>query len=240
METTTYSTLQWALSKAIADEELANSQVPMDLETATVRWLSQKNLLRKEIQFAADFMTTSVWETDDNNSTTDWDDYSAGDPVSDILTARRTISNSTGLDANTMTLGYIVHNALVNHPDIIDRMKYVQVAGVNAVEAGLVAVLGLANYWVGKASYSNTNEASSFSASAIIDDDALVCYTTPTPGIFEASAGYTFNWAPGGGLGAIRPVFRDEANDADLIKHKAQWDQKAVATDCGYFFADVV
>ena len=32
----------------------------------------------------------------------------------------------------------------------------------------------------------------------------------------------------------------DFYNDADLVKHKMQWDQKAVATDLGYFFADVV
>jgi hypothetical protein len=38
----------------------------------------------------------------------------------------------------------------------------------------------------------------------------------------------------------VKPVLREEAHDADLVRIKEQWDQKAVATDVGYFFADIV
>lgn len=240
VSTTTYSTLQYALSEPIADEDRANSQLPMDLEQAVIRHLGQKMLLRKEVQWAADFMKTSVWGTDDSNSTTDWDDNSSGDPVNDVLTAKRTISNNTGYDANALVVGYIVHQALIQHPDIIDRIKYTQSAGVVSVEGALASLLGIERYLVGKATYANINEAGTFAATSILDDDALVTYISPSPSVFNPGAGYTFHWAPGGGLGGIRPVFRDEANDADLIKAKMQWDQKVVATDMGYFFADVV
>ena len=239
VSTTTYKTLQVALAKAIADEERANSQVPMDLEQATVMWLAQKNLIRKERAFSADFMVIGVWETDDDNSTTDWDDFSLGDPVSDIKTARRTISNSTGKKANTLVCGLIVADALENHPDIIDRVKYTRAATEAEMKSAMAAMFGLANYWVGESSYNSANEGQSFSAAAIIDDDALVCHVDPSAGIFGATAGKTFTWLPGGGEGLIINT-RDDKNDADLIKMNAQWDQKAVATDLGYFFADVV
>lgn len=240
VSTTTYKTLQLALSVPIADETRANSQLPMDLEQAAIRWLAQQSLIEKEVRFSTDFFAASVWANQDNNSATDWDDFQNGDPVANILTAKRTISNNTGADANTMALGYIVHEALVNHPDIIDRMKYVSVAGISGVEASLASILDLQNYWVAKATYADINEGDDFTATAIIDDDALICYVTPNPGIFEASAGYTFNWAPGGGMGGIRPIFRDDENDLDLIKEKEQWDQKVVATDVGYIFLDIV
>jgi hypothetical protein len=239
LSTATYKTLQYALDYALADETRANSQVPMDLESAALRLLGQRLLLRKEIQWAADFMKTSVWGTDDNNSTTDWDDFSAGDPVSDILTAVRTISNNTGQNANTIVLGFIVHDALVNHPDILDRIKYTQAATIGGVEGALSDVFGLSNYWVAKGSYSNTNESATFSASAIIDDDALITYVDPNPGIMSATAGLTFEWAPGGGGGAAYN-YRDNARHADVIQTKMQWDQKVTASDLGYFFADVV
>ena len=240
VETATYTTLQLALSAPIADEVRANSQLPMDLEQAAVRWLAQQSLIEKEVRFATDFMAASVWETTDNNSATDWDDFSNGDPVANILTARRTISNSTGMAPNTMVVGSIVHEALVNHPDIIDRMKHVSVAGISGVSASLASIFDLPNYHEAKGTYANINEADAFAATAIIDDDALICYVSPSPGLFEASAGYTFNWAPGGGMGGIKPKFRDEENDADLIKYKEQWDQKVVATDLGYIFLDIV
>jgi len=239
VSTGTYKTAQWAAEFSLADEVRANSQVPMDLEQMALRKIAQSSLVRKEVAFAADFMKTSVWGTDDDNATTDWDDFSAGDPVADVLTAKRTVSNNTGYDPNSMVVGYIVHAALVNHPDLIDRIKYVQGATMAAMELAIGAALGVANYLVAKGTYSNTNEAAAFSATAIIDDDALICYVDPAPGIFGATAGKTFTWLPGGGSGTI---FRDPArrNHSDVIQHKEQWDQVVTATDLGYFFADVV
>lgn len=237
--TATFATIQYAADAAIADETRANSQIPMDLEQAKVSNLAQKSLIRKEVQFAADFMTINVWGTDDNNSTTDWDDFSAGDPIADVLTARRTISNNTGMDGNTMAMGFIVHQALVNHPDILDRIKYTQGALMGTVEGALAAAFGIQNYWVAKGTYSNTNEAAAFSATAIVDDDCLVCYVAPSPGIMTATAGLTFAWEGGGGMGSLYS-YRSEETHSDVIQHKEQWDQASVATDVGYFFADVV
>lgn len=239
LETATFACRQWAGEIPLSDELQANSQVPMDLEQVALRKLAQSNLLRQEVAFGADFMKVSVWATDDNNSTTDWDDFAAGDPAADLLTAKRTISNNSGMDGNTLVVGYIVHAALVNHPDLIDRVKHTQGATLAGMEAAVGAALGVENYWVAKGSYSNTNENASFSATAIIDDDALVCYTTPNPGIFGVTAGKTFAWPGGGGSGTIYRV-RYDRNHTDLVQIKAQWDQKAVATDVGYFFADVV
>lgn len=239
VSTNTYKTLQYALDYALPDEVQANSLVPMDLADGALRLFAQRSLIRKEVQFATDFMVTSVWGTDDNNSTTDWDDFQSGDPANDILTARRTISNNTGQDANALVVGYIVHQALANHPDLIDRVKYTQAATVANMESAVGAALGIENYLVAKGTYSNTNEAATFSASAIIDDDALVTYIDPNPGMFSASAGKTFIWPGGGGAGSVYTYYSDERH-ATILQHKEQWDQVVTATDLGYFFADVV
>lgn len=239
VSTDTYATLQWAAEIPLADEVRANSQVAMDLETVAIRRLAQASLIRKEVAWAADFMKISVWGTDDNNSTTDWDDFSAGDPANDVLTAKRTISNNTGYDPNSMVVGYIVHQALSLHPDILDRVKYTQAATLANVEGAIGAALGIPNYIVAKGTYSNTNENASFSATAIIDDDALICYVDAGAGIFGATSGKNFVWSPGGGDGSIY-TRRSNKKHADVVQHKEQWDQKATATDLGYFFADVV
>lgn len=229
----------WGLEHPIADEARANNQMPMSLEQAGLRWLAQMSLIRKERAFSADFMVTGVWATDDNNATTDWDDFAAGDPVNDVLTARRTISNNTGRDANAMVLGYIVHQALVNHPDIIDRVKYTRDGLLGSVEAILGQAFGVSNYIVGKASWNSANEGQTFSSAAIIDDDCLVTYVDSAPGIMTASAGYTFAWDGGGSQGSIA-TYRDQSHKADVLQHSEAWDQKVVATDLGYFFADCV
>ena len=238
VSTSTYTTVQWALAKALADEVKANNQAPADLSTAAVRWLGLKALIRKERAFAGDFMTTSVWETDATGGSTftKWSD-SSSDPVGDVITGKRTISQSTGMKANKLIMGEIVRDRLVNHPDLLDRIKYTQRALASSVDEALSQIFD-AEVMVASAIYNSANEAQTASISAIIDDDALLIYTTAAPSKEEPSAGYTFHWAPGGGLGAIQPMWRDGANDADLVKFKMQWDQKAVSTDLGYFFSD--
>jgi len=239
VESTTGTAILWGLEHPIADEDRNNNQMPMSLEQTGLRWLAQQSLIRKERAFSVDFMKTGVWGTDDNNSTTDWDDFTSGDPVNDVLTARRTVSNNTGYDGNTMALGYIVHQALVNHPDIVDRVKHVQLATNANMELALASCFGVQNYWVAKASYNSANEGQTMVAAAVIDDDCLVTYVTPTPGIMEASAGYSFSWAGGGGQGSI-VQYREDQTKSDVLQNSEAWDQKAIATDLGYFFADVV
>lgn len=229
----------WGLEHGIADEARSNNQMPMALEQAGAAWLAQQSLIRRERAWATDFMANSVWGTTDNNSATNWSDFTSGDPIANVLTARRTISNNTGYDGNTMLMGYIVHQALVNHPDIIDRVKYVQMATMATVEGALAAAFGVQNYWVSKATYNSANEYATFSAAAIIDDDCLVCHCTPSPGIGTASCGYTFTWAGGGGPGVVA-TYRDQSVKSDILQLSEAWDQKAVATDLGYLFLDIV
>lgn len=239
VSTSTYETIQWSLEVPVADEERSANQAPMDLEEAAVEYLGQKSLIRKERAFVSDFITTSVWDNTDDDSTTDWDDFSSGDPVKDVLAGARTISQATGTMPNVLAAGHIVHNALINHPDIVDRVKYVQVGSVSAVANALAAVFGLEQYIPAMASYNTANEGQDFSGSAIFDDDALLCYRNSNPSLRKPSAGYTFAWGPGGGAGLIRNV-RDEEASADIIQIKEEWDQKVVASDMGYLWLGVV
>ena len=242
VSTATYTTLQYAISQAIAREVRANSQVPMDLEQAALRRMSHLLLIRKERMFASDFMATSVWGTDaTGGSTSDkWSTYASSDPVADVLTGKRTISQSTGYNPNVMSMGEIVRDKLLNHPDLLDRIKYTQTGSLNNMDAALAGVFGLDEILVGYAIYNSANEGQTASMSAIIDDDALLMYRAPSPGIFDASAGYTFFWQPGGGLGSSLDMFEDKHKRADVMQAQLQIDQKAVSTDCGYFFSDYV
>lgn len=238
LDSASYSTIQYALEYIIADETRANSQLPMDLEQVGLQWLAQKSLIRKERAFASDFMVTGVWGTD-NSLSTKWSDYGASDPVSNVRTAKRTISQNTGQNANVMVCGEIVEDVLLNHPDILDRLKYNEIASAANTRAALAAIFGLERVDVGNAIYNSANTGQTAVMSPIIDDDALIAYVPGTVGLMTPCAGKTFVWNPGGGIGSVRMRRADE-RDADALKHKEQWDQKAVATDVGYFFSDCV
>lgn len=238
VETDTCTTAQWGLEHKIPDEHRANNQMPMALEQLGLQWLAQQSLIRKERAWAADFMTTAIWGTS-NTTDADWDDYQSGDPVTSIKTAKRTINQATGQLPNTLLVGEIVDDALTSHPDIIDRLKYVSAATAETIERALASIFKMQNYYVALAIYNTKDEALTASYSPVIDDDALVCYVTPSPGIFTASAGYTFTWAGGGGGGVVGQ-YRDQSVKSDILQAYEQWDQKIVASDVGYFFSDIV
>ena len=241
MSTDTYATVQWATSQSIPDEVEADNQSPLSVYDGAIERFSQILMIRHERLFAAVAMTTSVWGTDATGGTTSdkWSDYANSDPVGDVRTGKRTISQSIGRKPNKMVMGEIVYDKLVNHPDLIDRIKYTERATVATMEQALAAVLGIDEVLVSEAIYNTANEGQTGSYSAIIDDDALLMYTTSSPDILRPTAGYCFHWEPGGGLGGVRRYY-DNGKDAEVVKMKTQVDFEVVASGAGYFFSDYV
>lgn len=238
LERATFKTEQWAADEAIADEVRANSQLPLELERAAIEHLGIQSLIRKEKQFADDFMKTGVWSTD-NTTATDWDDFANSDPINDIVDAAGVIQAATGFMPNTLIVGAVVDRALRKHPDILDRIKWTQTATAASIRNTMAAVLDIENYLVGSAIIDTANEGQTASYSPIIDDDALLLYVNPAGGLLTVTAGRTFVWAGGGGLGSIYR-YRDASRHADVVQQKEQWDQKVISAELGYFFSDIV
>lgn len=236
--TSTYNALQYAMEHPIPVEVRGNNQTGVDLQATGVNFLAGKSLLRKERALAAEAFAASVWTSQDNNSTTDWDDTTSGDPISDIRTGRRTINQLIGRKPNTFICGEIVHDALMVHPDILDRLKYVQVAGADSViMAAMAAIFELQTYAVSYAVYNTANPGQTASLSPVIDDDALLVYLDN--GMMSAGGMKLFTWEPGGGVGQISTYYSDERR-ADILQHVEQWDLKITAADSGYLWLDVV
>jgi hypothetical protein len=234
----TYKTEQWGLEHPIPDENRATSQIPLDLERGGAEWLAHMSNLRKERAFAADFMVTGVWGTTDDNSATDWDD-SSGVPVTNCLTARRTVSQATGKTPNTILMGQIVYDGLLVNAQVVSLLQYsTQLTDMTRKQL-LAQVLGFDNLLVSSAIYNSANGQQTVSMSPIIDDDALIYYNNPSAGLMDITAGKTFTWAPGGGLGEAM-IYREQSSKSDVIQHSEQWDQKLMASLLGYIFLDIV
>lgn len=234
----TYATQQWGLEHPIPDEDAASFQARASLQQVALRWLAGQSNIRKENQFASDFMAASVWSSEDLNNVTDWDDAS-GAPVTDIQTAQRTVRQLTGEEPNAMICGEIVYHALLLNAEIEGKIQYTETMTRTTVQALLAPVLGLDTLAVSYALENTANLGQNASLSPIIDDDALVVVVRPGADMFTASAIKTFVWEPGGGEGMVRQYYSDERN-AEILQHKEQWDQKLVSADLGYFFQDVV
>jgi hypothetical protein len=234
VESATFTCMTYGMEHQIPDETRANSQVPMALESIGSQWLAQKSNLALEIAHAAVAWVTGVW----GNTTTPsnlWSDYANSDPVGDVRTGKRTISQATGYTPNTLAVGELVDDRLVNHPDLIDRVKYTAQANVSSMNGAMAALFGVQNYLVGKATYNTVQEAGTASYSSIIGSNALLAYTESGSNMMSATAGKLLFWPGGGGQGQIRP-YREEQTKSDIMQLSEAWVNTITATDLGYFF----
>ena len=258
LQTETYSADVYAFHKDIGDQTRANADNPLNPDMEATQFVTQRLLLRKEVQWTNDFFAAGVWSTTVTGTTTTaqagtvWSDYVnnptsyTSDPIAQVDIAKASILQNTGYEPNTFVLGYKVFQTLKNHPLLIDRYKYTQ-AGAIVTEELLAQLFGVDRVLVAKAVVNNANEGSNSPTNDnfafVAGNSALLCYSAPNPGLLTPSAGYTFMWTGvSGGLGTTVGVsrFRMEELKADRVKGEIAFDNKVVAADLGYFWSSII
>lgn len=240
LATSTYSTQVYAFHKDVDDQVRANADTPLNPDRDATQFVTQRMLMRQEVQWTSDFFTTGVWANDVTPATL-WSNYTSSDPIGDIETGKATMLNNTGFLPNTMVMGYEVFRQLRHHPDIVDRVKYT--SAENVTEDILARYFGVDRILVARAIRNTGAEGAANSFSNIAGKNAALYYVAPTPGLLTPSAGYSFAWrgvsdGMGANIGITR--FRMPELRADRIEAQMAWDNKVIASDLGYFFSACV
>ena len=249
LSTGSYSADVFAFHKDVDDQTLYNADAPLNPLREATEFVTRRLMLRKEIQWNSDFFATGIWANDydgvagtpTTNEVKQWSDYAASDPIDDIEDAKAGILSATGMEANTLVLGYDVFRALKNHPDIVDRIKYTSSQTVTADM--LAAMFDVPRVIISKAVKATNNEGATGAYAFTSGKKALLCHVAPTPGLLTPSAGYSFSWTGvSGGLGATvgTSQFRMESLKADRIEAEMAFDNKVIADDLGWFWDSVV
>jgi hypothetical protein len=259
----TYTCDVWGLHKDVSDQIRANEDAPLNSDRDATEWLTQQALILREKEFATNYMAADIWTfeadgvasgataagsfdptNESSNDILQWNDESSN-PIKNIRDGRRFVLERTGQKPNKLTLSRPVFDALIDHPDIVDRIKYGQTQGAPAManEQTLAQIFQLEEVLVSDAIQNTAGEGLAESNSFIVGKNALLSYCPARPSINVPSAGYTFSWT--GYLGAAAGAaqikkFRMEQLESDRIEASAAFDQKLVAADLGYFFSGVV
>ena len=243
LSTATYSTDVYAFHKDVDDQVRANADNPINPDRDATEFVTQRMLLRQEIDWNTSYFTTGVWDTDVVGGTnfTKWSNYTSSAPIEDVETGKATILTSTGFLPNTLVLGYDAFRQLRNHPDIIDRIKYT--SSEVPTEGVLARMFGVDRVLVARAIKNSGAEGAAVSMTTVHGKNAALYYVAPSPGLLTPSAGYQFGWrgvsdGMGQNIGISR--FRIPELRADRIEAQMAWDYKVVASDLGYFFSACV
>lgn len=240
LSTSTYNCDVYAIHKDIDEQTDANADEILNLEQDAVEFVTQRMLLRKEIEWTTSFFASSIWGTD-LTPTNLWDNYATSTPLTDVQTGIKTVLSNTGFKPNTLVLGYDVWSSLLNHPDIIERIKYTSSSVPTAQVLG--TYFGVDRVFVASAIKNTANEGATASYSFVQGKHALLCYVAPRVGPRTPTAGATFAWTGvsyGGGQTVGIKRFDIPEIAATRIEAQMAWDSKVVGSGLGYFFASVV
>jgi hypothetical protein len=256
ISTASYRANVVALKDQISWQVEANADAGLDMERASLSMLMQKMMIQKEVDWASRYFTTGVWGTNytgvsgvpTGGQVRQWSDQTNADPIIDIRKAKTDMLESTGFEPNTFVISQRVMDALVDHPDIVDRIKYSGgVGNTNPAMTSaqtLAQLLQLDRILVMRSIQNTAAEGDANVHSFIGGKSALLTYVAPTPGLRTPTAGYTFTWS--GYQGAANEYgISVERRERDLIKAteievEMAYTHQLVASELGVFFATIV
>jgi hypothetical protein len=248
--TDNYTCHVYAVHKDISDIDRANQDTPeIDLDRDATQLITRDLLLRKELSWASSYFTTGVWTNTDQtgvasapttNQFLQWN-QTAATPIEDITAQRLAIAQATGYTPNKLVLGPYVFNALKNHPEFTDRIKYTQ-RGIITPDL-IAAILDIDAVLIPLVTENTAIEGAADSLSFVYGKSALLAYAAPGAGLLQPSAGYTFNWTGYIGasqMGTRMKRFRMENIASDRVEGELAFTQKLVGGDLAVFFATAV
>lgn len=223
----TYYCENFSAAARTSDEERNNADEPISKYIDKGNFVIEKVLFDREIRIktliGAAF-TTSALTSSPNNK---WDDYLAGgsstsDPWGDINAKIHSVAQASGVRPNRIAMDDITASILLNHPDILDRIKYTG-GGVIPKEmyADLIAkIWGLEKACIASSFKNTAAEMATPSFSRIWSDDVLIYRYEPVS-IGTRAAGAILNWKgdAGGNMNGIgvRTVRMDRQKCDEVI-----------------------
>lgn len=238
-----------AFHKDVTPEERANYDEPLDADSDAADFVSQKMLIRREMEWASKFFKSGIWGTEIEGASAVSDgkviywNEATSDPIGDVTGASVKMASTTGYKPNTLVLSPFVFNALKNHEDILDRIKYTQKGIVT--EDLLATLFGVERVLVAWSVVNSAAKGAKDDIGFIMGKHALLCYSNPTPALKKPSAGYIFAWTGLEGSGAygnriVRLPMDVLGLGTERIEGEIAFDAKQICKGLGTFFKDIV
>jgi hypothetical protein len=246
----------YGLGMDFDEQTIANEDEVLNIRSAGAETLAMRLMIHREENFATTFFSTGVWGTEVTGAASGagtpvyWNDYTNSTPITDVTDARRAMQlKSGGYKPNTMVVGKVTRDELINHPDILARLNGGSTVTNPALitDAKLAEIFEVENFFVMEAVNNTAVEGAAEANAFIGGKHALLCHTPSSAGLMTPAAGMTFAWnnIPGANnLGITVESFSDDAlkrqQIAEHIQVKMSYDMKVVGADLGYFFKDIV
>lgn len=226
------------LESYLPDRLIDQLQEPFDARRDAALSLMQSVMLERENALAAVMTSTSVLTNNTTLSgTSQFNDYTNSDPAGVIETARTSVQNKIGREANSMVLSRKVFNTLKRHPFFLNLVRGVSVLAPNTLIELLKDYFELENVYVGKSIYISTKEGQTETKTQLWGNDVILFYRPATASLLTPSFGYNFALAGQN----LRASTRRHQNDmGELVRLEYAYQDKILDADAAYLIKSAV
>jgi hypothetical protein len=240
----------YAFHKDVYPTERANSDNPLQPDIDATEYVSQKLLIKREIDFQTRFFRTGIWTTEYAGAAAEsatekvyWSS-SGSTPIEDIGESQIAVQAMTAKKPNTLVLGPYTYMALRDNAEIRNLLRYTQGAAIPTPSL-LAQILDVERVLVASAVYNAAASGATEDTDFIAGKHALLCYTEKSPGLRKVSAGYIFAWTGLEGSAAFgNRMYRLPMDTLGVgttrIEGEMAYDIELISADLGVFFKDIV
>lgn len=239
--TQSYALQTHALKDIVTDRDRDNADPEIKLDIDTTQDLTQKILLRKEVDLANLCGTAANWANQTSlTSTFAWSaNTTLSNPIAFVDSASAAIALQSGMLPNTVVLDHRTFNAAKEHTSITDRIKY---TSPDSITAPMLAKLFNVDRVLVAGGIRNTGQElviTSTSQAFIWTDMAFVAYVAPSPSLKTPSALYQLTKNEFGNPYKVKK-WREEEREGDFIEVQTMYQHKVVASDAAYLIINTV
>lgn len=251
MSSASFATEQYAYAEGLPEEFTAKTAPSLDVEQSATLVCAERALISQEVRFGAAYWKTGVWGIDmAGQATADATHYvfwnrAAATPVDDAADLSTSLKLKGNRRPNTLALGSVVRDRLINNAQIVGRLNNGQTPGgpAEATLADLAKLFKVQRVIVADGTYNSANEGATASNGFILNSkSAWLGYVDPNPTKFTATAGATFTWK--GIAGNDQGVRMFRRWDADrrrwLIEMLHDDVYKIISANTGAFLSGIV
>lgn len=233
----TYSLVEHTLRDSVPDEELDNADEPFEpFEDATAA-LQERIRLRLEKKVADVVFGTSTWTNRETLSGTDQlDDYANSDPFTVIEDAKSSVLSKSLRKPNIVVVGHQVFQKLVNHPDVVDRVKYT--SGRSITPDMLANLFDVDEFLVGAAVENTSKEGQDDNLQYIWGKHIFVGYRSPRASLRTVTAVSMFRNRDFPRVERYR--HHDQGAKSTWVSYGDKFDVRQVADGAGFLIINAV
>ena len=195
-----------------------------------------------QIELAAARLATTAtnYDADHTVALSGTDQWSHADskPAQRVEASKETIASGIGREPNALVVGAAVYRALVNHPDVIDRIKHTE--GLSGSAMPMVTAAKLASYFdVARVVVARARTGEPGSFTPIWGTHAVLAYANVASlaSLGSPSFGYTYRLQ---GYPLAQPPWYDKGCDSWRYPVTTEDTPVIAGAPAGYLFTNVV